>query len=300
MLRALQITFTILTDDYNKPNGLIIITPILLKIYIDLSKSYDKNSRFFLNTLTSVFDHFGENVKQNSSFDEFYLQKPLSLTTIKHLPSEFKYVTHLDDATILNKYMYTNEYNLKDLVTEKAIKQYIDHIVPLIVEYEKSLVAYIEDLIKRILSLDLKWLYNDSEKKIEKCREEVEKILIGYPEVYSYIDGCTEDIIRRQLLAILHRAIILATSFVNENGQFIAKSAIKHNCERHIKYIKGKIYGNSFKELIALSEQLKETPTEAPKSLYECYYYTSSNELADLLNSISKYKNLFKKSKNSS
>ena len=183
---------------------------------------------------------------------------------------------------------------------KKAIKQYVDHNAPLIAEYEKSLVDYMDDLIRRVLKLDLQWLYNNSEKSIEKCREEVEKILIGYPEVYSYIDDCSEDVIKKQLLAILHQAIISTTSFINKHGKLIAKSAITHNCEGHIKYIKGKIYGNNFKELTALSEKLKGTPTEAHKSLYECYYYTSSNELADLLNSINSYKNLLIKSKNTS
>lgn len=149
-------------------------------------------------------------------------------------------------------------------------------------------------------SLDLKWLYNNSKKEIEKCREEVEKILIGYPEVYTYIDGCSDEIIEKRLLTILHHAITEITDFINNNCEDVAGYANAHNCEKHIKYIKGKVYGNSFKELTQLSEKLKAVPNKEPHSLYERYYYTSSNELYDLLNSIRTYKHYFKKSKNSS
>ena len=274
-----------------------IIYPVLLSIFIDTSKNYDKNSQLIFHCLTSSFFPYNKNNELLSPTNALYLTKPLSLKTIKRFPISFNYITHLDEDTIMNKYKSGNGDVLKYLVTEKAIKQYVDHNAPLIAEYEKSLVDYMDDLIRRVL--DLQWLYNNSEKSIEKCREEVEKILIGYPEVYSYIDDCSEDVIRKQLLAILHRAIVFITFFININGELIAKFATTHKCEGHIKYIKGKIYGNSFKELTALSEKLKGTPTEAPKSLYECYYYTSSNELADLLNSISSYKNLLIKSKNS-
>ena len=134
----------------------------------------------------------------------------------------------------------------------------------------------------------------------QMSREEVEKILIGYPEVYSYIDGCYDEVIEKQLLTILHQAIIEITTFINNNGKDIAGYANAHNCEKHIKYIKGIVYGNRFKELTDISEKLKAIPSKEPHSIYECYYYTSSNELYDLLNSIIKYKNYFKKSKNSS
>lgn len=277
-----------------------IIYPISLGIYIDPSKRYDNNSPYFFNLTTSSFTPFNKDNAQTVATDEFCLSKPLSLVGIRYFPLSFDYVTHLDDATILNNYKCANKHALNQLVIEKAVKQYKDYMAPLIAEYEKSLVAYMDDLIKRILSLDLKWLYNDSEKKIEKCREEVEKILIGYPEVYSYIDGCAEDIIRKQLLAILHQAIIEITTFINNNGKDIAGYANAHNCEKHIKYIKGIVYGNRFKELTDISENLKAIPNKELHSIYESYYYTSSNEFNDLLNSISKYKDNFKKSKNSS
>ncbi|WP_028515125.1 hypothetical protein [Ruminococcus flavefaciens] len=277
-----------------------IIYPISLGIYIDPSKRYDDNSQYFFNLTTSSFAPFNKGNAQMVTTDEFLLSKPLSLVGIRYFPLLFDYVTHLDDATILNNYKCANKYVLNQFVIEKAVKQYTDYMAPSIAEYEKSLVDYMEDLIRRVLSLDLKWLYNNSEKKIEKCREEIEIVLIGYPEVYSYIDGCSDKIIRKQLLTILHHAIVEITQFINNNGKDISKYAITHNCENHIKYVKGRVYGKSFKELNELSEKLKETPTEGPHSLYECYYYTSSNELADLLSSISNYKNLFKKSKKSS
>ena len=277
-----------------------IIYPITLGIYIDPSKRYDNNSPYIFNLVTSSFTPFNKDNVQTVTTDELWLSKPLSLVGIRYFPLSFDYVTHLDDATILNNYKCANKYVLNQLVIEKAVKQYTDYMAPSIAEYEKSFVDYLEDLIRRVLSLDLKWLYDDSKKKIEKCREEVEKILIGYPEVYSYIDGCYDEVIEKQLLTILHQAIIEITTFINNNGKDIAGYANAHNCEKHIKYIKGIVYGNRFKELTDISEKLKAIPSKEPHSIYECYYYTSSNELYDLLNSIIKYKNYFKKSKNSS
>lgn len=281
-------------------NDISLIHPISVKIYIDQSERYDNNSQYFFCSTVALFTPFNKNNDQAVTTDEFYLEKSLSLVEIKGFPTFFDFVTHLDDATILNNYQCTNIFDLRQCVIEKAVEQYTDYMAPSIAEYEKSLVAYTEDLIRRVLSLDLEWLYDDSEKKIGKCREEVEKILIGYPEVYLYIDDCSDEIIRKQLLTILHHVITVITQFINTYGESISKYAVNHNCESHIKYVKGKVYGNNFKDLTKLSEKLKDIPTKEPHSLYECYYYTSSNELNDLLNSISIYKNYFKKSKNSS
>ncbi|MBR6581890.1 MAG: hypothetical protein IKK66_11410 [Ruminococcus sp.] len=277
-----------------------IIYPITLGIYIDPSKRYDNNSPYIFNLVTSSFTPFNKDNVQTVATDELWLSKPLSLVGIRYFPLSFDYVTHLDDATLINNYKCANKYVLNQIVIEKAVKQYTDYMAPSIAEYEKSFVDYLEDLIRRVLSLDLKWLYDDSKKKIEKCREEVEKILIGYPEVYLYIDGCSDEIIRKQLLTILHHAITETTQFINTYGESISKYAVNHNCESHIKYVKGKVYGNSFKDLTDLSGKLKDIPTKEPHSLYECYYYTSSNELNDLLNSINNYKALLKKPKKSS
>ncbi len=278
------------------------IVPILLHIYIDPSKKYSEETIFFFSDITSDFFIYSQNnktvLKEPLSTGEFYLQKPLSLQPIKHLPIFFDYVTHIDEETIFCKYKCTNATELIRNITNKALIQYKEFISPLKQEYEKSLVNYTDDLLNRILSLDLMWLYHDSKKSLEKCRKEVEKILIGYPEVYTYIDSCSEDIVRKQLLAILHHAIVKTTMFIKENGEFISKCANNYKCESHIKYMKNKIYGNSFKELIALSNKVKTTSTDEPQSLYEHYYYTSSNELENLLNSLKSYKDYFKKSKN--
>ena len=282
------------------PHASRIIQPISLYIYIDPVQNYNEHSTAFLNRITSSFMPFPEKERQSYTKDGIWLCKPLSLKPIYYYESSFAYVTHLDDATILNDYKCANINDLVQLVIQKAVKQYTSYIAPSIAEYENSLVDYLEDLIRRILSLDLKWLYNSSKKEIEKCREEVKKILIGYPEVFSYIDCCSDEIIQQQLLTILHHAITEITKFINDNGKDIAGYANAHNCENHIKYIKGKRTRDNSKELTELSEKLKAVPNKEPHNLYECYYYTSSNELYDLLNSISNYKNYFKKSKKSS
>jgi len=279
-----------------------IIKPITLKIYIDPSKKYKDNGLFFLNSITAWLYSYnaktGITTNQPSS-EESYLSKPLSLIQINNdIPEHFYFATFLDDDVILNQYHSRNENELIQAISRKAAIQLLNTSGSTLT-YELCLVDYTEDLIRRVLSLDLKWLYNNSKNEIEKCREEVEKILIGYPEVYTYIDGCSEEIIEKQLLTILHHAIIEITDFINNNGEDVAGYANAHNCEKHIKYIKGKVYGNSFKELTKLSEKLKAIPNKEPHSLYDRYYYTSSNELYDLLNSISSYKNYFKKSKNS-
>lgn len=280
-----------------------IIRPITLRIYIDQSKKYDPSSQFFFNSITScLYSYDAENGKttNESSSEELYLSKPLSLIQIRSdIPEHFYFVTFLDEEVIFNKYNSRNENELIQAISRKAAIQ-IREKSDSISTYELGLVDYLDDLIRRVLRLDLKWLYDDSKKKIEKCKEEVEKILIGYPEVYSYIDGCTDEIIQKQLLTILHHAIAEITEFINNNGEEISWYAKAHNCENHIEYIKGIVFGNKFKKLTELSEKLKVTPAETPNNLYECYYYTSSNELYDLLNSISTYKNCFKKPKKSS
>lgn len=208
----------------------------------------------------------------------------------------FYFVTHLDQQTVFNKYQCSDESELINIITRRGRNQYFEGFKDILSQYELSLVEYTDDLIKRLLSVDLLWLYDNKQRKVEKCKEEVSKILIGYAHVFSLIDMCSEEVIIKQLIAILHHAVTETTKFIESNGRFIAKCATKHKCESHIKYVKNKNY----KQYTALSEKLKQVPDTEPQSLYENYYYTSSNELDRLLNAISEYKNYFKKSKKSS
>lgn len=278
-----------------------IINEISLRIYIDENGNYDKQSAFFFNNITSHFSPFIKQLKteKNLNSGEFYLLKPLSLINInKDIPLFFDFVTHLDEEIILNQYKCKNEEELNRIITDKALNQYKGYIAPLIPVYEISLVSYIENLIKRVMNLDLTWLYSGNLKKIEKCREEFEKVIVGYPEIYTYIDSCPENIIIRQLVTILHHAVVEITDFIHYYGDFIAACALKHQCSDHVKYIKGKINGMKFKELRELSENLLPRDSEELKYLGELYYYTSSNELSQLLDVLQEYYNFLKKSRN--
>ncbi|MCM1529123.1 MAG: hypothetical protein NC093_03920 [Alistipes sp.] len=276
------------------------INEILLKIYVDENGNYDKRSRSFFNNITSHFHAFNKQIKieKDLNSSEFYLSKPLSLIRINNdIPLIFYFVTYLDEESILHRYKCKNEKELNRIITDKALMQYEDNIAPLISEYEISLVSYTEDLIKRVLNLDLIWLYSGDLRKSEKCREEVEKVIVGYPEIYTYIDSCPENIIIQQLLAILHHAVVEITDFIHYHGDYIAECARKHQCSDHVKYIKGKINSKKFKELRELSENSFSRDSEEPKCLGEMYYYTSSNELDRLLDVLQEYYNSLKKSR---
>lgn len=276
------------------------INEILLRIYVDENEIYDKQSKFFFNNITSHFYIFNKQIKieKDLNSSEFYLLKPLSLIRInKDIPILFYFVTHLDEEIILHKYKCKNEEELNRIISDKALMQYEDNIAPLISEYEISLVSYTEDLIKRVLNLDLIWLYSGNLKKIEKCREEVEKVIVGYPEIYTYIDSCPEIIIIQQLLTILHHAVVEITEFIHYHSDYIAECALKHKCPDHVKYIKGKINGTKFKKLRELSGKLLSRDDRELKYLGEMYYYTSSNELGRLLDVLQEYYNFLKKSR---
>lgn len=278
-----------------------IINEIFLRIYIDENGNFDKQSRFFFNNITSHFSSYNKQSKTEKDLNssEFYLSKPLSLIKIsKDFPIFFDFVTHLDEEIILHKYKCKNEVELNRIIIDKAFMQYEDNIAPLISEYEISLISYTEDLIKRVMNLDLTWLYSSAQKNIEKCRKEVEKVVVGYPEIYTYIDSCPENIIIQQLLTILHHAVVEITDFIRNSGDFIAECVLKHQCSDHVKYIKGKINAKKFKELRELSENLLTKDSEELKYLGEMYYYTSSNELGKLLDVLQEYYNFLKKSRN--
>lgn len=282
-----------------------IIKEISLNIWIDESGKYDNRSESLYNSIASSFMCYneGQGVTRNNSVNnnEYFLKKPVSLVSIKNdFPDMFYFVTHLDQKTVFNKYHCTSEADLIKIITNKGRNQYFEGLQDTLSQYELSLVNYTDDLIKRLLSVDFLWLYDNKQRQIEKCKEEVRKILIGYAHVFSLIDICSEEVIIKQLIAILHHAVTETTKFIEDNGKFIAKCAIKHNCEGHIKYVKNKPYGNTYKQYIALCEKLKQVHDTKPQSLYGSYYYTSSKELDRLLNVISEYKNHFKNSKKSS
>ena len=282
-----------------------IVKEISLNIWIDEGGKYDSSSESFYNSISSAFKCYNEEqgVTINNSVknNEYFLKKPVSLVSIKNdFPDMFYFVTHLDQETVFNKYQCSDESELINIITRRGQNQYFEGFNDIQSQYELSLVEYTDDLIKRLLSVDLLWLYDIKRRQVEKCKEEVRKILIGYAHVFSLIDMCSEEVIIKQLIAILHHAVTEITKFIENNGRFIAECAVKHNCEGHINYVKNKSYGNKYKQYTALSEKLKQVPNTEPKSLYESYYYTSSNELDKLLNAISEYKNYFKKSKKSS
>ena len=68
----------------------------------------------------------------------------------------------------------------------------------------------------------------------------------------------------------------------------------------HKKYVKGIMNGNRFKVLKTFSEGLNNENKEDPQSLLDEYYYTSGNELPQLLTSLQSYyeslKRVFKES----
>ena len=162
-------------------------------------------------------------------------------------------------------------------------------------KYELSLISYTDDLISRVIKLNLSWIYSNNKKSVDKCKEEIEKILIGYPEIYTYFDSFSDETITKQLLAILHNAVKEITKFINDNGHTISKCVNNHKCSEHKKYLKGKINGNKFKEFKKLSEDLVQNIYKVPQSLGERYYYTSSNELNELLEALRTYYDLLKK-----
>ena len=286
-------------------SGVPIIKEISLNIWIDENGKYDNKSESLYNSITSPFMCYNEGqgvtINNSGNNSEYFIKKPVSLVSIKNdFPDMFYFVTHLDQETVFNKYHCTSEADLIKMITNKAREQYFEGFKDTLCQYEISLVEYTDDLIKRLLSVDLLWLYDNKQRKVEKCKEEVSKILIGYTHVFSMIDMCPEEVIIKQLIAILHHAVTETTKFIENNGRFIAKCAVKHNCEGRIKYIQSKSYESKYKQCPALFEKLKQVPDTKPQSLYENYYYTSSNELDRLLNAISEYKNYFKKSKKSS
>lgn len=288
--------FTTFNTAFNLEEVLWRISEIKLKIYIDESGEYPSTSKFFFNDITSSF---GCN-ESNTICNEMYLEKPISLENIKEAkPFCFQYFTYLDEETVLKKYKGMNSQEVYRMIYQKALKQYnekYDKTHKAV--YEKSLVNYIDDIIHRIMSLDLQWLYSNTAKDLNKCREEVKKILVGYPEIYTYLDRCDDNIIETQLLTILHHAVTEITKFIKCHGEYISQCAIIHDCSKHIRYVKGKVKDSNLKMLDHLIENQADGNNDSDvKTLRDMYYYTSSNELRELLNILREYKGYFKKSR---
>ena len=271
--------------------------PIGMKIYLSKTGKYDKKTSFFFNKITNLF--YSDNSKKNINSNEIFLYKPLALSGLKiDIPPMFEFFTYLNENIIVKEYNCNDNYSLKERITDKAKSQYKKYIVDaLLPEWKQNLVCYTEDIIKRVMKLDLKWLYNNEEKDINKCREEVEKIVIGYPEIFSYIDNCSEDIQKEQLLIILHHAVKEITEFINKRSELITQCAINQEWLKHRKYIKGLVNGKKFKALKIFSESLSCDNIKEPNSLIDIYYYTSSNELSQLLVSVESYYRRLKNAK---
>lgn len=272
---------------------------ILLRIYINKSGDYHEHSDFFFKDLTSVLN--SDSIKSTENQDELFLYKPLSMKgIILDLPYLFTYKTYLDEKIVLNEYKCNDKFTLKKKIIAKAIQQYEQSFDNQKSIWDVDILKYTEDIIKRVMSLDLLWLYDDTDKNLDKCREEIEKIIVGYPEIYSYLDSCSENTQSEQLLIILHHAVKEITAFINRRCRFISEYVMSQEFSDHKKYVKGIMNGNRFKVLKTFSEGLNNENKEDPQSLLDEYYYTSGNELPQLLTSLQSYyeslKRVFKES----
>lgn len=267
---------------------------ILLKIYIDKDGKYDKESNFFFTTVTSLLDSDYDMSRNGAK--EMFLYKPLSLKGINiDIPEFWRYSTYIDENTILNKYKCNDEYTLKEMIINKAKKQYKEYIDDLKTGWDSDIINYTEDIIKRVMSLDLIWLYTDTEKSNDKCREEIEKIVVGYPEIYSYLDSCSEEVKFKQLSIILHHSVKVITAFINNRCRFVSVCINSPEYSEHKKHVKGIVNGKKFKQLKELSEGMNNDENEEMHSLFDEYYYTSGNELSQLLASLQSYYESLKK-----
>ena len=271
-----------------------VLYPIKVRILIDKNRKYDVNAPFFLKLAVGSF-HCLHGASENILGEAFYIEKPISFFNINSLPMSFLFATYLDEETIIN---YDSTYDCRQLIKiieRKANSQRINMLRE--TTYFADLENYSTDIIKRILGLDLKWLYGDDEKTLDKCKEEIEKIIVCYNELYTYFDSCDETVAVRQYLTILHHAIVEVTNYLNENMDFIASCVANNECSDHIKYIKGIINGTKYKEFVVFSEGAVDNETNEPECLGEIYYYTSSNELSQLLQAIRGYYEALKKSR---
>ncbi len=267
---------------------------ILLEIYIDKSGEYNNQSSFFYNELISTL--YLDNIRHTETQDELFIVKPLSLRTVSiSVPDLWTYKTYLDEKIVLNKYKCNYKDSLKKRIIAKAKKQYAEYIDILKSEWDIDILNYTGDIIKRVMSLDLLWLYNDADKKSGKCREEVEKIIVGYPEIYSYLDSCSDETQSKQLTIILHHAVKEITAFINNRCRFISEYVISHEFSEHKKYVKGIVNGQKFKQLKVLSEGMNNDENEEMHSLFDEYYYTSGNEVSQLISSLQSYYEALKK-----
>lgn len=267
---------------------------ILLGIYIDKSKKYNNQSSFFYNELISTL--YLDNIRHTETQDELFIVKPLSLRAVSiSVPDLWTYKTYLDEKIVLTEYKCNDKYSLNNKIIAKAKKQYAEYIDKLKPEWDINILNYTGDIIKRVMSLDLLWLYNDANKESGKCREEVEKIIVGYPEIYSYLDSCSDETQSKQLTIILHHAVKEITAFINNRCRFISEYVISQEFSDHKKYVKGIVNGNKFKELKTFSKGMNSEDSSEPQSLFDEYYYTSGNELPQLIFSLQSYYEALKK-----
>lgn len=275
-----------------------------IKIYVDKSGKYDEKSQFFFRNIVSTLSKYKDSyyintIKDNVNQTERYLEKALSYTTIKYISISFVFVTHLDEENIIKDYKCTDDIELTRILTDKAKKQYCPILLNQIKEYELSLIEYTADLIKRILSLDLNWLYGGDKKTSEKCWEEIEKIVIGYNDLHIYFDICEEAVAIKQLLTILHHAVVEVTNYLNKNKEYIAECVKRNDWSDRREYVKGIVNGK-FKHLEEFAEGISDSEISDPECLGEAYYYTSCNELTKLLEEVKGYYELLKKTRKNS
>ena len=88
------------------------------------------------------------------------------------------------------------------------------------------------------------------------------------------------------LTAILHHIVAEVTKFLKANTDTISRLAKMYNLTDSITYIRNKTYGKTFKSLKELAQEMETISKAQPKTLYEAYYYTSSNELSGFLDAV--------------
>lgn len=121
---------------------------------------------------------------------------------------DFYFITFLDEYNL--KSSNSNIMNHEDLhkyLTYKAKIEVEEYLKPRKYEYYNNMLAYIEDVVRRIFSIDLELFIDVEAKDLEEYRKNIECFNVNADYIISYLDGCLNSQIQIYLMIerIIHQ-----------------------------------------------------------------------------------------------
>ncbi len=218
-------------------------------------------------------------IKQNSFYSENYI-----------------FLTYLDEKQIL-AYNCISPEDLNNIIRQKAKNRLRVEIQSRYIAYCQDVFEFVDDVLRRIFSLDFKKMVRFNDCKVEEIKEELQKVIVNFGQLYLILNDYDEECYRKQSYLIIQNIIFAAIKMLERQGEIFSKEfneqiAGSEKLKNHKRRIKSYCSSDNLLKAIEIEKKMeKEHPCEYknPVSIEDIYDYRIPGMIKKLKDAAEKY-----------